>query len=77
MKKKVIADVSNQIIKEMYGKGMTEQQILFEIKTMIPANPIEKRILQRVACIVGGFLKIQDWKIRNQKIEYLLSCLKK
>jgi len=76
-KKRFIIEFSNIMIRDFYAEWLSETEILFKVKMMTPNNPIEKRILQRVACLVGWFIKIQEWKFVNQKLEHLLSLLRK
>jgi len=76
-KKKLIKKLSEEIIQEKYSEWFSEIQILEYIKSFEPKNPIEKRILQRIACIVWWYLKMQKEWFKNNKLDYLLSILKK
>jgi len=75
-KTKFINKVSNDIMKEKFWEGYSPKMILKYAKKTVPQNKIEKRILQRIACVVGGWIKMKKEKFKNDNLVNLLSRLK-
>ena len=76
-KKKMIIKMSDEILREKYKEWLTDRKVLNYIKKIIPKNDIEKKILQRMACIVGGSMKLKKKLFINEKLTNLLISFKK
>lgn len=76
-KKKMIRQFVKQIIKEKYDEWLSDIEVFEYIKSLEPKNNIEKRTLQSMACIIGGYIKMNKWEFINDKLYSLLSYLKK
>jgi hypothetical protein len=79
-KTKIINLVSKTFLSEMNVYWKTEKQIIKKLKKFQETKAktyIEKRVMQKVSCIVWWYLKIKQWLIKNEKIEILLSNLSK
>jgi hypothetical protein len=76
-KKRIIKEMSNDMIKEKLKEWLSLEDIILYFKSLDPKNKIEKRIIQRSVCIIGWNLCIKQGKFKNKNLEHLLSILRK